>query len=184
MAADKSVTEGFHRILTDAVGPEQATTILRRAIQRIVDIEALEVERERRIRGPMAECVAAIEAQFDVVDDSVRELLECLGPGSLRLVTRIVPGCSTKSSLWQALHMVGDTVVEGRLDGARRVLRSLLERRFGTLLDERWLLAIEVADSTELNVCFKRLEDAASIEDVLGRLIEYRRSSRDRKSVV
>jgi hypothetical protein len=162
------------RTLSDMVGPEEATRMTRSAFEHAEACKTLREELEFRVRGPRQECVAAIEARFGTLDERTREVIECLGPYSLHLATRMTAGCATRSDLGKALRLVERVVGEGTLRGARQVLRGILERRFG-VLDERSYLAIELADDIALNICFERLKGAASATDVVEHLLERER---------
>jgi len=84
------------------------------------------------------------------------ELLELLGRKSMIPIEQL-----RESSFYQYI------LEEGREEGARRMLRPLLEQRFGALPD--WATKrIEDADEETLEKWNRRLLSAASLEDVLA----------------
>ena len=153
-------------LLGEILGPD----IVRDAMRRVRMVQVLERKRSAWIGTALAECVAAYEARFGVLPSALWQDFECLAPRSLAFVRFLIGRSEDPNDFETAFTQLTQTFVEGRAEGARRVLLALLERRFGPL-DSLHALAVQTATGAELDRSFERLNGALSALDVVGPLL-------------
>jgi hypothetical protein len=157
------------RILGEIFGPDVARDGARYALL----VGTLEQKERELSAGALAQFTAAYSARLGEIPPSLREELDHLAPKSLALATLLALRSDDVDAFRDAFEALRGTLLEGKVAGARQVLRGLLERRFGQL-EPLHGLAIQTADRHEIEGCFERFLKAQSalevVEPILPRL--------------
>ena len=131
-----------------------------------------DIDRRRRERvGPSrARCEAAFEERFGAVPEGLRADLDAMEPAMLAAVEDLARRCADLQAFQASYAQLRAGFGEGKILGARQVLRGLLRQKFGHV-EFVQVEAIDLADALWLDICFGRLLNASSISDVISPLL-------------
>lgn len=163
------MTESLRDAIVAALGPRG---------ENLFEQAATQVRREKLIRATIAErrapelerLRATFEERWGEFPSTYEESFDWMGPATLEVTRLLVAGCDSIEQFQVRIEALKLASVERHIEGARRVLREFLNRRWGHV-DDLTLAALDVAGWERLNECFNLLDRNAERDEVFSALV-------------
>jgi hypothetical protein len=143
-------------------------------------VKKLEQLGERRSVAAQQRCISAYRARFGEPPSSFEQRLGSMTVPLLGIVERLITEIPDAETLHRRFEHLTSAYAEGMTAGKRQALRVELQRRFGHLVhDLLYTMALDCADDMDLAICFDRLHQATTIDEVFGALFRRLKVNED-----